>query len=150
MADQGGIFEPRSPLIGEYLATVQPHSNNINLIRARVSFASLSGADPVAQRPPILLVKVRRGWNSSTAEIAKEFATFCSLDVRQEGPGHYLLATNEWKGARKILRTYKAHPVFRVEPYRYWSHSPTATSAFRVCCSVATASLLVFLLSRAG
>uniref|UniRef100_UPI00398F5D29 poly(A)-specific ribonuclease PNLDC1-like isoform X2 n=1 Tax=Pristiophorus japonicus TaxID=55135 RepID=UPI00398F5D29 len=150
LANQSGVFEPRIPLIGEYLATVEPHKNNINLIRARVSFTSLSGADPQAERPPILLVKVRPGWNSSTAEIAKEFATFCSLDVRKKSLGHYLLATNEWKGARKILRTYRAHPVFQVEPYRYWTHSPVVTSAFRLCCSVAAASVLVFFLGRPG
>ncbi|XP_038668975.1 poly(A)-specific ribonuclease PNLDC1-like [Scyliorhinus canicula] len=98
LINQGSVFEPRIPLIGEYLAAVEPHKNNVNLIRARVSFMSLSGDDPQAERPPILLVKVRRGWSSSPAEIAREFATFCSLDVRKESPRHYLLATNEWKG----------------------------------------------------
>ncbi|XP_078093180.1 poly(A)-specific ribonuclease PNLDC1-like [Mustelus asterias] len=141
LTNQRNVYESQMPLIAEYLAAVEPHKNNVNLIRARVSFTSLSGADPQAERPPILLVKVRRGWSSSPAEIAKEFATFCSLDVRKESPRHYLIATNEWKGARKILRTYKTHPVFQVEPYRYWTHSATVTSAFRqtllfACCRV--------------
>ncbi|XP_078394073.1 poly(A)-specific ribonuclease PNLDC1-like [Cetorhinus maximus] len=148
LTSQRGLVEAPFPLIGEYLASVEPYKNNINLIRARVSFMSLSGAEPQAERPPILLVRVRRGWSSSPAEIAKEFATFCSLDVRKESPRHYLLATNEWKGARKILRTYKTHPVFQVEPYRYWTHSGAVTSVFRFCCSLAAASLLVFFLVR--
>eukprot|EP00061_Rhincodon_typus_P013893 g40551.t1 len=116
------LFEPRTLQIGEYLAVLGPYENNVNLIRARVSFTFWSrhdrknvealervqkrfgrmipgseGPDPQAERPPILLVKVRRGWNTSPAEIAKEFATFCSLDVRKESSRQYLLATNEWK-----------------------------------------------------
>ncbi|GCB83436.1 hypothetical protein scyTo_0023587, partial [Scyliorhinus torazame] len=38
LINQGSVFEPRIPLIGEYLTAVEPYKNNVNLIRARVSF----------------------------------------------------------------------------------------------------------------
>ncbi|XP_064416358.1 poly(A)-specific ribonuclease PNLDC1-like [Latimeria chalumnae] len=109
-------------------------------------FQSLTGADPVSQSPPLLLVSVRGWLLVDESQIYNEFRALSSVDVRRLDSSHFLLAANNFKGMRWILKTYRNNPSLLVSVYRYWRHDPNVNCTLWVCAVTAAWAILAFFL----
>ncbi|XP_027702403.1 poly(A)-specific ribonuclease PNLDC1-like isoform X4 [Vombatus ursinus] len=140
----GGIrMEPTFP---QYLDVLAPYVNQVNLIRACISKINFSGPDSPSNRPPTLILKVKRWPGVDEEQVYYEFKDLCKFDVRRFTCNQFLLMTNKFKDVRIVLQEYRYHPDLQVTLYRYWRHSPNINCILQICGVVTTWAFLAFIL----
>ncbi|XP_066104306.1 poly(A)-specific ribonuclease PNLDC1 [Saccopteryx bilineata] len=136
------------PSFALYLDVLAVYVNQVNLIRAGVPKINFAGPDYPGIRPPVLILSVRRWPGVSEQQVYREFQNLCKFDVRRYTRNQFLLLTNKFKDARRVLKAYRCHPTLQVTPYRYWRHSPDIGCLLQVCGIVTTWALVAFVLGR--
>ncbi|XP_028913883.1 poly(A)-specific ribonuclease PNLDC1 isoform X2 [Ornithorhynchus anatinus] len=136
------------PSFPTYLEVLTPYLNQVNLIRGGVSKINFPGPDGPGNRPPVLIVKVRRWPGVDEEQIYHEFKDCCVFDVRRLGRDQFLLMTNKFKNVGIVLRDYRSHPDLQVALYRYWRHSPLVNCTLQICGIVTAWALVAFILGR--
>ncbi|CAH1801558.1 unnamed protein product [Owenia fusiformis] len=111
----------------QYMRTIEPYKNKINVIRASLNHICLDGEDPISKRPELLYVQPRNpGSNLSSSQLAMMMSQFGSVDIKMQGTRHALVAVGNYRCMWDILKAYKKDPDIAVVKYNYWRHSQTA------------------------
>uniref|UniRef100_A0A4X2LTK8 Uncharacterized protein n=1 Tax=Vombatus ursinus TaxID=29139 RepID=A0A4X2LTK8_VOMUR len=134
------------PTFPQYLDVLAPYVNQVNLIRACISKINFSGPDSPSNRPPTLILKVKRWPGVDEEQVYYEFKDLCKFDVRRFTCNQFLLMTNKFKDVRIVLQEYRYHPDLQVTLYRYWRHSPNINCILQICGVVTTWAFLAFIL----